>query len=322
MKKLLFAIAAVATAAVSFALANDDETMVITKNNGKIHAIHTNEIEKVTVSEYELAEKFYDLSVDTVLVHDTINNYVEVHDTIVIVEIEQIHDSIFLTDTLYITEFVHDTIYVASGTENGIHEGHEYVDLGLTDLNGNPIYWATCNLGASSSLEYGLYYLWGDTTGHSIEDNDAYNGDYKWIDSGTSLLTKYCTDSRHGVVDNITSLELEDDAANVLWGGSWRLPTTEEMYQLLVECEWTWDNTRKGYKVSRKGNGAASIFLPATGCRDVNGYDGSGNIGHYWTSSLSDYSYCAHCLFFNPDSHRRYDVGREIGCSIRPVYRP
>ena len=41
---------------------------------------------------------------------------------------------------------------------DGRHEGHEYVDLGLS------VKWATCNVGANSPEEYGNYYACGETT--------------------------------------------------------------------------------------------------------------------------------------------------------------
>ena len=39
-------------------------------------------------------------------------------------------------------------VYVRAPSD-GSANGHEYVDLGIRDSNGKPIYWATKNLGAS-----------------------------------------------------------------------------------------------------------------------------------------------------------------------------
>lgn len=311
MKKLLFAIAAVATAAVSFALANDDETMVITRNNGKIHAIHTNEIEKVTVSEYELAEKFYDLSADTLLVHDTINNYVELHDTTIIVETEQIHDSIFLTDTLYITEFVHDTIYVASGTGNGIHEGHEYVDLGLPSR----LMWATCNIGAIYSEEYGAYIAWGET-----QNKSEYSwSTYQWCNGKMNTITKYCTTESVGIVDNITELELVDDIADVRWGGLWRMPTQEDWDELINNCicAESYENGIKGIRVT--GFNGKSIFLPASGYKHGSNNGNIGSFGYYWSSSLYYNSNYAYGVLFSVGNVGMREFERCCGLSVRPV---
>ena len=86
-------------------------------------------------------------------------------------------------------------------------------------------------------------------------------------------MTKYCTYSSYGTVDNKTALDPEDDAAHVNWGGSWRMPTNAEFEELLntSNCTWTWTtlNGVSGYKVVSKKSGYAGnwIFLPAAGCR-------------------------------------------------------
>ena len=42
---------------------------------------------------------------------------------------------------------------------------HEYVDLGLP----SGTLWATCNIGANSPEEAGLYFAWGETQGYTAE---------------------------------------------------------------------------------------------------------------------------------------------------------
>lgn len=41
---------------------------------------------------------------------------------------------------------------------DGVHAGHEYVDLGLP----SGTLWATCNLGANTCYDAGPYYAWGE----------------------------------------------------------------------------------------------------------------------------------------------------------------
>ena len=86
---------------------------------------------------------------------------------------------------------------------------HEYVDLGLS------VKWATCNIGANSPEEYGDYFAFGEVKPKS----DYTWSNYKWCESSTYTLTKYCTESNYGIVDNKTVLDPEDDAAVVNWGG-------------------------------------------------------------------------------------------------------
>lgn len=139
------------------------------------------------------------------------------------------------------------TCYGADNVKNrGFHSGHEYVDLGLS----SGTLWATCNVGATKPEDVGDYFAWGET-----RPKEEYNWEtYKWCKGRYDTQTKYCTDSDHGTVDNKSILELSDDAANVNWGGDWRMPTKEELDELHTECTWTWttQNGVKGCKITSK----------------------------------------------------------------------
>ena len=191
---------------------------------------------------------------------------------------------------------------------------HEYVDLGLS------VKWATCNVGANKPEEYGDYFAWGET-----EPKDYYDwSTYKWCNGSDNTQTKYCTDSYYGTVDNKTQLELSDDAARANWGGSWRMPTTEEQQELINNCTWTWttQNGVNGYKVTSKKNGN-SIFLPAAGCRNGSSLDNAGSYGLYglyWSSSLDTGDPVdAYELYFDSVYMRWNYNNRHCGQSVRPV---
>ena len=195
----------------------------------------------------------------------------------------------------------------------GTHNGHEWVDLGLS------VKWATCNLGASSPKGYGSYFAWGETSPKS---------EYTWAN------LKYCNDStgdsfskynqtKNGTKDNKTKLDLSDDAARASWGGSWRMPTYDEFEELENNCTWTWTkmNGKNGYKVVSKSNGN-SIFLPAAGCREDTSLYDAGGYGCYWSSSLYEgYSGSARFLCFNSGEHGTRFYYRKNGWSVRPVFR-
>lgn len=162
--------------------------------------------------------------------------------------------------------------------------GHEYVDLGIVDANGNTVYWATTNVGANNPWDYGGYYAWGETKAYGEEDtsnahNYAYTGNttytktyyswdtYKWTtgDSWDSIF-KYCLDDNRTQCylfdkngnyvgehyDNLshTKLDAKDDAATVNWGESWRMPTYYELEELSTKCCWVWVNSYKGNTVN------------------------------------------------------------------------
>ena len=140
------------------------------------------------------------------------------------------------------------------------YNGHEYVDLGLS------VKWATCNVGAVSPEDYGDYFAWGET-----EPKDFYAwSTYKWCNGSYDTLTKYCTDSKYGTVDNKTVLDLEDDAAHVNWGGDWRMPTKAEQDELYNNCTWEWttQNGVNGYKVTSKINGNYNVII-TNNCTDM-----------------------------------------------------
>ena len=195
---------------------------------------------------------------------------------------------------------------------NDPYNGHDYVDLGLS------VKWATCNVGATTPEGYGNYFAWGETTTKTTYDWSTY----KYYNAVSSSLTKYCTSPSYGTEDDKRTLELSDDAAHVNWGGNWRMPTDEEMEELLNNCTWTWttQNGVSGYKVTSKKNGN-SIFLPDAGFRDGSNLDGAGSYGLYWSSSLgagnSDYAYNVQ---ITPVYVLRYlYFSRSSGLSVRPV---
>ena len=188
-----------------------------------------------------------------------------------------------------------------------VASAHEYVDLGLS------VKWATCNVGASSPEDYGDYYAWGETETKS---------DYRWstyLDSPNrdgSSFTKYYNNGGK------TQLDPDDDVAHVKWGGSWRMPTDDELTELRNTSNCTWTLTtqggKNGYKVTSKKNGNSN-FLPAAGYRYDSSLNGAGSGGYYWSSSLyTDKSNDSFYSYF--DSGRGWGYGnRSNGLSVRPV---
>ena len=160
----------------------------------------------------------------------------------------------------------------------GTTEEHEWVDLGLP----SGTLWATCNVGANSPEEYGDYFAWGET-----EPKTTYSwSTYKYCKGTETTMTKYCTSSYYGTVDNKTELEPSDDAATVNWGPDWQMPSYEQCKELTngsyTTTTITTLNGVEGRMITSKSNGN-SIFLPATG------YDSyRGSTVYYWSRSLSE----------------------------------
>lgn len=187
---------------------------------------------------------------------------------------------------------------------------YEAVDLGLS------VKWASCNVGANSPEEYGGYYAWGET-----EEKTYYSwSTYKWCNGSYNNLTKYCTGSSSGTVDNRTTLEPEDDVAHVKWGGNWRMPTRDEQEELCTKCNWAWTtmNGVKGYQVT--GPNGNSIFLPAASHRIGTDVDGRGSYGSYWSATLYENSRFAYIISFYDGYYNSYCFYyRYYGQVVRPV---
>ena len=201
---------------------------------------------------------------------------------------------------------------IKESASQGEYKGHEYVDLGLP----SGLKWATMNVGASKPEEYGDYFAWGET-----QPKSSYSwSTYKWCNGSSTTLSKYNTSSSNGTVDNKTQLDLADDAARANWGGSWRMPTTEEYYELLEKCTWTWtsQNGVNGRKVT--GPNGNSIFLPAAGYRYGASLYDVGSWGYYWSSSLfienPDFAYP---VYFDSSGIDWDGDWRYSGFSVRPV---
>lgn len=205
-----------------------------------------------------------------------------------------------------------DVELVAKFEKSRFANGHEYVDLGLP----SGTLWATCNVGALNPEEYGGYYAWGETEEKSVYSRETY----KWCNGSKNTITKYCTESIHGTVDNKTTLEAEDDVARVKWGEDWRMPTADEQQELVDNCIWSRGrlNGVDGYWITSKQNGK-SIFLPTAGCFIGKEVQYCGLFGYFWSGTLCNDNSNAYCIRFYNDYNNREGYGRSAGFTVRPV---
>lgn len=183
----------------------------------------------------------------------------------------------------------------------------ERVDLGLS----SGILWATCNIGASSPSEIGDYFAWGER-----EPKDVYGWDtYKLCRGSYNSIFKYTETDGKKVLDS------QDDVAKSMLGGEWRIPTKEDMEELVEECEWKWTslNGQLGWKVIGSNNNY--IFLPASGAASSYRIAGVNELGRYWTATRDESNYSAYNLRFKDgtDTIVVVDDTRFYGRTIRPV---
>ena len=182
-----------------------------------------------------------------------------------------------------------------STLSDGMINGHQYVDLGLS----SGLKWATCNVGADSPEDYGNYYAWGET-----ETKAEYTQDNS-VTFGQQL--------------NDISGNAQYDAATANWGGSWRMPTKDEIRELIYNCNWTPEtqNGVDGFKVT--GNNGNYIFIPASGYRDGSSLYIYGEC-YYWSSTPRQYGVEFANILYSDTEFQSEDVNyRYRGLTIRPV---
>lgn len=179
------------------------------------------------------------------------------------------------------------------------NNGHEYVDLGLP----SGTLWATENVKTPNGVEH---FAWGDP-----QEKNTFNwSTYPDNPSGDGeTFTKYKADGK-------IELDLEDDPANVYFGGDWRSPSLEQLEELKNSCTWTWKDN--GYEVV--GPNGNKIFLPAAGDYVYSSLSLVGSYGYYQSRSLfTSLSKCAYYMQFGSKSVSSIFLDRYYGLSIRPV---
>ena len=216
------------------------------------------------------------------------------------------------------------------------------MDLGLA----SGVKWASFNLGASKYYEYGDYYAWGET-----EPKSDYSwATYKYANGDYNKLTKYCPKDKTDYwdvagkdPDGETTLlpSDDDDVAHLKLGGKWRMPTKEDIEELLAlstnedytwekwalakdangdEVKDDWGNAVRGIRITRNSTGA-TIFLPAAGyCGGASFGEVAGSWG-IWSSSLfTDRPSLAYGLYFYSGGSFWSSLSRYYGFTVRPVY--
>lgn len=173
------------------------------------------------------------------------------------------------------------------------HHPH-MIDLGLP----SGTKWACCNVGASKPEGYGSYYRWGETSPLVLGETPV---EYPY-DGGV-------------LGDNIAGTQY--DAATASWGAPWKMPTNDQINELLEKCTSTW-TTQNGVNGRMfTGSNGMKIFLPAAGILRGELY-GVGTGGVCW-SSTSHYENSPYSLSFASDYAALYINDLSYGRSVRPV---
>lgn len=142
---------------------------------------------------------------------------------------------IFITPFLMGSCFVliHDDCYDGDDCNEELYLPVEAVDLGLS------VAWASSNVGAKDLLGHGDYFAWGDTIVKEEYVKENYSNRYK------------------------------KDIASSKLGGNWRMPTIDEVNELIDRCKVVWVSKENVEGVEFKARNGNSIFFPKTGYKEL-----------------------------------------------------
>lgn len=181
------------------------------------------------------------------------------------------------------------------------HHPH-VIDLGLP----SGTKWCCCNVDAATPEAYGGYYAWGETSEKSDYGWDSYshfdNNTGDFLDIGSDIAgTQY-------------------DVAHVKLGGTWRMPCSGQIEEILNNCTRTWTQQNGVNGILVTGENGGQIFLPIAGYRSNTLLFNSGERGQYWTSTIFQRnSYNVYYLGIDSDNCGQF-IGRRLnGLSVRAV---
>ncbi len=180
------------------------------------------------------------------------------------------------------------------------------VDLALP----SGLLWCEHNVGAASPYDDGLYFSWGNITGHT--GTDGY-------DFGTANDGPYASTPGAALTGDIPAGN-DYDAARHNMGAPWRMPTQPEFQELNDNCDsiWTDEDGVAGRRFTSRINGN-SIFFPAAGSRNGAGLYDRGTRAYYWSSSLNSQA-SGYYLYFNSGGvYPASTNDRFYGFSVRAV---
>lgn len=199
---------------------------------------------------------------------------------------------------------------------DGKYNEFDYVDLGLP----SGTMWATCNVGADKPEDHGLLFQFGRVDGYRYGDN---NNGFSKHGISTESGDEYWTED---------VLQVEDDAARAHMGGKWRMPSVQQLQELIDNTTQHGDiinKTRGVVFTSNKNNN--SIFIPLDGFYMKsfigNGFSDKSKKAYLWSYNVSknsdDYAVALHLDNYTEKyTYRDLDnCHRTCAFSVRGVFK-
>lgn len=176
--------------------------------------------------------------------------------------------------------------------------------------------------GTDEDVVNGDFFQWGAHEGYAGNAADSDRGLLLY----TSFTSEACGDATHSFSfksgkqfnkanapyggssyskykSSTSSLELSDDVAHIVLGGSWRMPTKDDMVNMKAATYWEWDSVDRGFYVyapnpitdkGKVNNGTgtydrstALLFFPANGYGYETELNNPGEYGFCWYGNIS-----------------------------------
>lgn len=193
-------------------------------------------------------------------------------------------------------EVVFEDIYICTPKEEVKSVEHEFVDLGLPSGR----LWATCNIGADKPTDYGDLFACGAVEPYDINNckTDSFNE----------------TDAA-----KLSEMDDEHDAAKVLWGYEWRMPTLTDFAELIDNCTFDSrdiDGITCGMFTSKVNN--QKIVMPSSRYIKSSSVNIRVGYGNYWSRSFPTEWYAWRLGFIFGIRDVDIDL-RNRGYCVRPV---
>ena len=279
-------------------------------------------------------------------------------------QVVEVYENGELLNTYYNTsQKKYKVVFKDSDDGTNTINGHEFVTIA-------GIKWATMNVGATTVAEswetsYGDFYAWGETTTYykSVEKDTVTMGKYasdahipgiKYAYnfqnySGTSNTFKEWTTAPYDASTKV--LTADNDVASAMWGGSWRMPTSDDFNKLIDACGggsipstlprglivggiyWIPSGTTlegvqynvAGVLFVATGDITKRVFFPAAGNIQQKSHHSADSHVIYWTSELNtdvttDARYAnTLSVAYDHINARHVRLLRYCGLSVRPV---
>ena len=196
--------------------------------------------------------------------------------------------------------------------------GFEYVNLGLPSYT----MWATCNVGATKPEDSGLLFQFGRVDGYVYGSHNEFRTKDQNIQDTGSKYTPLTTSGK--VYKKTDILDLEDDAAHINMGGKWRMPTRDELEELIINT--THDvvtvNGAQGIMFTSKINNKR-LFVPFAGYWYNGSFAAAGSCASVWSSRVHpsnvNYAYSLSCY---SSGYAVIDYcSRSFAFSVRGVFK-